>query len=1096
MGIKTGFRYIISVVLIFMIAVACVIMFHTCMQQYQPYVPPVVDEEPSVVEPEPVAQPLPVVEPEPVVEITEPVKEPEPITEPEPVVEPIVEPIIEPEPIEEPVEEPVVEPEPIVEPEPVEVELTVPDVPDLDLWVDTYVYEEVENWDYSMFYEDIDWSQFVFSDEEIVLPDGTYYAQLFVNDNTFGMIELEILNGDTFFKKSAIASELNGTLADDYYEEFTSLDKAYYTLEDFTELGAEVNYDSTNLYLYLYFNSSQVPIQTLSMGNASSYSLLRQSYNVEGNIELEPANFSFASNISAFVYTQYDKQFNFRNVSLSLSFANTISFWNMTISLPTSLTISQRGGLIPSIGNWYGFIDFPTNNIRFSFGNVGNAGFANGTPFGVTIEKNYSYGTGNAMGNQYSQTITLVEDSLVDIKVNGTSVYTRNLALGVYRLTDFAFIQGANQIEVTIHPLRLGDDTSEDQVLFFDQSYDSSLIAKGESTWRIGASIPKLSITGEDGVPTDTMGFLMPTLPRYEGQSAGWKARQYMYVLSDYSIFFEQSIGLSHIYSQSHSLAMVVQRKQNGQYDALFNMSVSGTLATAIGTSRATVVTSLNGGDYTKSTFSFTISQNFVNPKLKPLSLSGSYSRNYTMNTFTLNTGYSFDVMAARMSVSANLSLKTRTQAGIANGTINDKPFTGSLSLSLSTALGKKTTFSLSSSVNQDLYVYATASLSVSLGSGSSTNASVSGGFDPNGIVQDPVANVSLYYRPKNNNRNSFQFNVSNIQFHRDALKDFTYSGTWSHSGGIYSMSLRQQITNTYLSTSVSLNTALAFADGSFAMTNSIYGPFLIVSPEKSLKGADISISSATDSNTQVSKKTLGNVLYSNLSMYKGNNVVVYASTGSLFSSSGSFLFKLTPVARQGFLAKVKLETSQTISGALFHTENSVYDTYSSPIYRVTLKDNGRDVEKIEIDNTIYLFTDIDGRFILSDIKPGVYMFDLDVNGKWYAAFFEVEESLDGKVSLLKNLYSQEIIDDEDDDCKYNIMTCDDTYAGQTYMAFDQKISEEDFWAILFSITDEDYGWDTWSAEDEYWDSLDMDLTEYQTVEFDGDNASLVNAAP
>ena len=176
--------------------------------------------------------------------------------------------------------------------------------------------------------------------------------------------------------------------------------------------------------------------------------------------------------------------------------------------------------MIPSIGNWSGYLDFPNANLRLTFGNVGNSGFSAGSPFGFTLEKSYSYGTGSAMSNQYTQTITLTEDSTVDIRVNGASVFTKTLSLGVYRLTDFAFVQGANEIIVTIHPISMGDDTSMDQVLNFSQDYDTSLMAKGESVWRFGASIPKIS-QSKDSENTSVFGFVTPALPQYSRVN-GW----------------------------------------------------------------------------------------------------------------------------------------------------------------------------------------------------------------------------------------------------------------------------------------------------------------------------------------------------------------------------------------------------------------------------------------------------------------------------------------------------------------------------------------------------------------------------------------------
>ena len=1047
------FKTVTSIGLLFVIIVLFVLFFHTCSMQYQ--------KEHEVVE-------------EPVIEE---VQQPEPVEEPVVVETPPAEVVEEPpaeapevvEPIEEPVEEPVEEPQ----------GPKVPEAPDLDWFVYTELYvDRIDNWDSALFEDEIDWSQFVFSDEEIVLPDGTYYAHLYVNDTSFGTIEFEQKDAQQLFKRVDLEAELNGTLATDYYFEFFSNSSDYYDLAYLETKAERVDYDSNNLLLYLYFNSSQVPVQTISM-NSSTYSLLRQNYDVVGNVIIEPAKFSFESNISAFVSAQYDRDFLLSGLSASLSLSNTFSFWNITFSLPMSISYIKSAGIIPSIGNWSGYLDFPNSNLRLTFGNVGNAGFSSGSPFGFTLEKSYSFGTSSALSNQYTQTITLTEDSTVDIRVNGNSVYTKTLSLGVYRLTDFAFVQGANDIVVTIHPISMGDDTSMDQVMHFSQDYDTSLMAKGESVWRFGASIPKIS-QAKDAENTTAFGFVTPALPQYS-RINGWTKMVNIYELGAMSVFWEQTIGLAHSYTQTHSFSFVFERNRTdsdlpGEYSATFNGTVSGILATSIGTTRATFNGTLSTAAAGRNSLSVNLSHSFVYPALKPLSLSGSYMLTSDSQTVSLNTGYSFSVKSLRLGLSFSTSYRFSNKNNLGgSGGLITKPWTANGSLSMGTSLGKHGSFSLNASINQDLVFYATASVSFSYGT-SSVNSSVT---TSNG--QSFVGNVGLYYRPSSTSRNSFQLNFSNINLASPV--NHTASATWSHSGDLFSFSVRQQANAKYtrFNTSFSINTALAFADGYFAMTNSLYGPFMIVAPQSSLKKASISVSNAIDSSASVSRKTFGNVLYTRLSMYKANNIVVFASNGSLFTSSGSFLFKATPVARQGFLARISLESSIAVSGILRHDASTPYDSYSSPIYDVTIADDGVSVANMEIDTDSYFFTDIDGRYILSDLKSGTYMIDLNVDGQWYAAFFEVP-SVDkpGYVALYKDFDATELAEDSEIMQKYDVKTFDESYAGSLYLEIDQYITEEEYWDMLFQIADWEDDWEDWDDE---WIDEDVDTSQYQTVE-------------
>ena len=957
------------------------------------------------------------------------------------------------------------------------------------------------------------------SNEDIVLPDGFYFARLYVNDTQFGTVEFEQRDAQPYFRRTDLEVELNGTLSTDFYFIFFSDSSEFYSIEYLESVAEEVSYDSNNLVLSLHFNSSQVPVQTLSLNN-SSYSLLRQSYDVVGNIDIEPASFSFQSNISLFLSMQNQLQdtdsdgkkdtLKMTGYSISLNLSNTFSFWNITFSLPISFSIIRGSDAVPSIGNWSGYMDFPNDNLRLSFGNVGNSGFSSGSPFGITLEKSYSFGTGSAMSNQYTQYITLTEDSLVDIRVNGTSVFTKTLSLGQYKLTDFVFVQGANEIIVTIHPVAMGDDTSADRVESFSQDYDNSLMAKGESVWRFGATVPKISQTS-DSENRYEFGFVTPDLPQMaigkddQGNITAKNVSMVnIYNMGAFNVFWEQTIGLAHSYTQSHAFSFVLERNNAdsdypGEYTATFNGTVSGIIASAIGTTRATVNGTLSSATNARNSLTINLSHGFVYQILKPLSLSGSFSLvSGVLPTVSLNTGYSFSISKMRMGFSTNLSWQIDKDA---EKKFNLNQFSGNVSMGMNLGLHGSFSLNISSSYNaasisQKWMLYATASYSYSYGT-ASVNSSVSYNKALSDSSRDPslVGNIGMYYRPGTTSRSSFQANISNIDLYmkfdpfslEKELKDLmnhTTALTWSRSGDLFSFSFRQQFSANYTryNTSVSINTALAYADGYFALTNSLYGPFMIVAPQKTLKNASISVSNAVDSSASVSRKTFGNVLYTRLSMYKGNNIVVFASSGSLFTSAGSFLFKVTPVARQGFLAKITLESSIAVSGMLRHDPSTVYDSYSSPIYDVTIAKDGVSVESMEIDKSSYFFTDVDGRYILSDLKSGVYMIDLNVDGQWYAAFFEVPSvESPGYVAIFREFDASTLDPDSEIMEKYDVKTFDSSYAGSIYLGIENYITEQEYWDMLFQLAGDSYFEDDLDMWD--WDDDDLDNWDWDTLD-------------
>ena len=259
MAARKNAQTALIVILLFLILLICALLFHidasesrSAQKQTE-----LVEQhkEPAVAEPVEVKQPEPATEPvsEPLSgPAAEPAEEPTPAPAPEPIEEEPAEPVQEPTAPQETVKEPDAEQVAVEEPVPAEEAARIPMAPDLDWLVMTEPYEEPEKNIYP-FEEEVDWSEFVFSDQEIVLPDGTYYAQLYVNDNRYGAIEFEQRDSKPGFKKSALEMELSGTLSDEYYEQFFSYAEEYYSLEYLESIAERVSYNSNDLVLRLYF---------------------------------------------------------------------------------------------------------------------------------------------------------------------------------------------------------------------------------------------------------------------------------------------------------------------------------------------------------------------------------------------------------------------------------------------------------------------------------------------------------------------------------------------------------------------------------------------------------------------------------------------------------------------------------------------------------------------------------------------------------------------------------------------------------------------------------------------------------------------------
>ena len=868
----------------------------------------------------------------------------------------------------------------------------------IDLEPATEIIVEPDPVEYVSRYEEVDWSQFVFSDDELTLPDGVYYTSVYVNDIYEGSIETVLSSGTALFDRLGLVGILEPLLSSSSFDVFFGLEVDYYAMDDMTPYVEAVRFDSNALELYLDFAASQIPVRIISIRGSSSRSK-GSSYDVMGTVELKPASFSFISNVNFTANAQHDKSFEFGSYGFSLNLSNSFSFLGVTFNLPISVMYDVGFGLRTTVGNLYGYMDFPDRSLRLMFGGVGATSFNKGRPFGITLEKNYAFGTETAMLHQYSQRIELDEDSLVEILINDRTVYRKALSLGIYLLRDFVFSQGTNDIVVKIHPISMGDDESLDRTLVFSQDYDTSLLAKGDDVWRLGLGVHLGS--GVSGI----------------------------------GMFWEQTIGFSHTYTQSHALS-VTSQSIDGASSVSLKASVSSIVASGIGTTRFNFVGNVSATDGTVSDpkLSGSVSQSFSNAALKPLSLSFAFSKGQKSSSFALNAGYSFKLGSLAIGTGLSLSLSSS--------------FAARGSLSMSMPLGDGFNVSLSSSMDSSFEANATISISKSIGQRTSVNASAS-----MGTGRTASANVGLSHSA---GRSNFGLSLAGINV-SDPF-NHSFGASWTYRGDLAALSLREQARSRYslFNTSLSISTAFAFADGHLAMANSIGGPFLIVSPQSKATNIGVAASQALNSNSRALSNTFGNFLYTGLSLYVPNNVFVSITQGDLLASNAS-LYRMTPYAVQGFVASISYEALTTATGVLV-VDGKPYSSYSSPVYELSL-DESSVVDDAEVVMTpmdiVYVFTDDTGRFVMSELAPGRYMFDLNVENGHYAVVFDVPEVEDsGMVLLLKDLVFDGFVSELSAAASEGYLPSDiaGDYDGVVTMEVDGFVTEDQFWDMIFAL--------------------------------------------
>ena len=191
---------------------------------------------------------------------------------------------------------------------------------------------------------------------------------------------------------------------------------------------------------------------------------------------------------------------------------------------------------------------------------------------------------------------------------------------------------------------------------------------------------------------------------------------------------------------------------------------------------------------------------------------------------------------------------------------------------------------------------------------------------------------------------------------------------------------------------SANLSTSTVFADGLFAIASSIPSNFLLVSQKGALKGNDLSIGTPGTSSFAETPTTFGTALYTGLPSYGNTSLMVYSSGSDQFSVAQSLAVNLTASDMKGYVLRMEAEDSFSASGMVYLPDGSLWLNGSSPLYSVMNDGNG-DVTTTATDS--YIFTDSDGRFVVSQLPAGTYGFDVPYEGGWLLYIFPVSDDPD-----------------------------------------------------------------------------------------------------
>ncbi|MDX9809331.1 MAG: hypothetical protein RBT04_04180 [Sphaerochaetaceae bacterium] len=995
------------------------------------YKPAIVQEPPVVIlEPEIEIYAETVLEPEPIPEV---IYKPAVVQEPpvviwEPEIEIYAETVLEPEPI----------PEVLFAPTPVlgilaEEPLAVVEVPveieeEFDPWADFYVAGEE---DFSIFEE-----------------GSAYYVPLLINDEYVGDIEAFFESSDISVNSEELSLYVSDRIIVEIREKLFADAPEFLPINLLIGMGIDSWYDYQRFELHMNFPPEIMPLRILSVSNVlpSRFS----AYQMAGTKTLEPANFSWFANLSLYSTFDFSKNnvgdWNLEKSGLfNMQVSNSISLFDVAVDF--NYFVGLRSAYSPITGwsadfndyvnfqGWQGFYDFVDESLRLVFGNVNDyLGFSTDS-FGIALEKRYAYGTVTPKRHQYNFEIDVAELSTVEIFINDRSVYKRDLQAGTYRFKDFMFSQGGNFARIVVTPF---SDPTNFKEYYFTIGFDSRLMARGDSLYSYSLTFDTNNY-GLSSFFSDLFAFDISSIMQNVKTN-----------LADFSVRLYQQTGLTDAFTGTYDTSI----SRNGVH-----MGLSGILATTFGTFnadvRASMVKNLAFG------FSARIDHRISFSEEAPISsvdTSFSYeSKNY-VSSVNATTGGSAARIAGSLSFVGKITKMLRLSV---NGSLTWQFDQASpvWRITAGSGFALLPNLSVSGSISINSVIGSAPVIRGQLGANYSYSPNLGVSYSTD-FSQSSFLSAS--YKPGGGANGAFQFSFNGIDF-TDPLN---HQGTVSYSLSTrqFGLTARQHYAQRFskFSTSVSLTTAFAYADGLFGMTRSIGENFLLVTAGGELAKGDLAVTKTMSSQPSELPSLFNIGLYSAITSHIKNNIVIYGTGTSLMGSTESFVYDFTPRPRQGYSIRVSAEPTFTVVATLLRNETNAYANYTAPIAKVEYDEAGNDY--LVEDEMLYLFTDENGFFFLTGLKEGVYEFDLylpesseedlPVRVRFFVEAERREDDI--RVFLLETFYANRIRDKlereqqlamiGETDPAGNILEPDGTY----HLEIGRALTESEFWDDVY----------------------------------------------
>ena len=856
------------------------------------------------------------------------------------------------------------------------------------------------------------WSSFfIAGEDEFVLEDGVYFMTLVVNNSEVGTINTIIEDGLASVSSFELKEYLNGSITDEAESRIFYDDKDYISIDNLNEAGVQASFDSNSYTITLRFSNNDMPVQILSVRGVSRGSL--KSLPISGAEIINPATFTWSSRYTLSGNFDIIPAEAFTN-SLNFTFSvdNRLRLWGLFLDFDYALRY-RNGELKFDWGNYEFHYDFEDSMTRLSWGNVSADLLSpSGTDIGIRFDKAIEYGSPDAARKSHIEQIISIEtESDVQIFNEDNEIFRRTLQPGNYRLQDFVLYTGVNKIRIVITPLN-GSPTTETEI---DLIYSSSLLAPGEIYYGGSLVTSRNIVNSQSNIVPGAV-----RIPLSDGRSLEYDAR-------NISIGGYIRAGITESLTMDVSAAFMNNVTSSSFFNPSARTAFEFTHANILGTTRYNFnITGNNDGK-----------GHFVLPEI--YARVGHQVFTGLRGLSSLNLGFTYEADFSRPNNRHSIMLSSSF-----SGSLGIVGWGLSLSGTLRPEVIENSTYSasLSLSLAATRNMYFSAGLSLS-GSGMSApnvigRASATIRFSP-GRASVSISNNRLSADVNvNSGKHSFAAGIDTSPEYIAQFDSYSVDADYSYSGNVFNISAGLYADDVFRSISgnFSISTASVFADGLMGFSSYIPSNYILLKQEGALNGNDISVGSIGSSMSSPLNQRFGIGLYTGLSLNRTSSLSVYSVNPESFGSATTFNIAVPASRRGGYVLRVRAENKYSVSGVVTLPDGSLWLNGSSPVYSVEEK-NG----VIELDSSdYYVFTDSDGRFIISDLIPGCYAFDVRYQDEWLLYEFSVDDDEEYAMDI-------QILEKPEAEAGFVLP---DIYSALYSFDNGEYVTGDEFWAMLY----------------------------------------------